>query len=144
MNPSQIVQFARDLAGCRTDEIGDSLLFSYMNIEYRKLWQDIADTDKNYKLREWKTDLVAGVSLYELEPVNNVSPQNTGQIKIESLFIEYDDGQEYPYRATYRDWDNLEASPEWYGETQNKYDPFYIITDNSIRIFPTPDNSVAQ
>lgn len=144
MIPSQIVQFARDLSGCRTDEISDSLLFSYMNIEYRKLRQDIADTDKNYKLREWKTNLVAGVSTYELEPVNNVSPQNSGQIKIDSLFIQCDDSQQYPYRATYRDWDNLDASPEWYAKNQNKYEPFYIITDNSVRIFPTPEKSVAQ
>jgi hypothetical protein len=42
MTPSQIVQFARDLAGCRTDEIPDAALFSYLNVEYRKLWQDVA------------------------------------------------------------------------------------------------------
>jgi len=144
MIPNQIVQLARDLSGCRTDEIDDSSLFNYLNIEYRKLWQDVADADKNYKLREWTTDVVAGVSKYDLQPVDNNAPQSTGQIKLEMLLIKYDDTQTDKFRAEQRDWDNLEKDPAYYARAQSRYKPFYIITDNAIQIFPTPTTSVPE
>jgi hypothetical protein len=67
---------------------------------------------------------------------------STGQIKIEEVYIQYDLDQPYKYKAIQRDWDNLERAPEWYAENCPKSKPFYIIMDNSVQIFPTPDNSI--
>jgi len=142
MTPSEIVQYARTLSKCRVDELPDSDLFSYLNIEYRRLWQDVAWIDKNYKLRVRNTNLVSWVSSYALLLPFQAPTQATGQIKIESVFVTYDLSQKYPYRAKLLDWDNLNRAPEWYADNQPKSEPFYIVTDNSIQIFPTPDNSI--
>jgi len=143
MTPSEIVQYARTLSGCRVDEIPDADLYRYLNVEYRKLRQDVAGIDKNYKLRTLTTNLVTGVSSYALSlPVQAPWVVATGQIKIDTLHIKYYNSITYPVRAIYRDWDNLDRSPEWYAVNQSTANPFYIITDNSVQIFPTPTDTV--
>lgn len=143
MTPSQIITFTRNLSWCRSDELSDAILLDYENIEYRKLWQEIAGIDKNYKLRTWTTNLVQWVSSYALDaPVQSPTPTN-GQLKIENVLIQYNSTQNDKYMARLLDWDNLEYDPSWYAVNQPITNPFYIITDNSIQIFPTPKNSIA-
>jgi len=144
MTPAEIIQLTRSLSGCRTDELPDNDLLSYMNIEYRKVRQDIADIDKNYKLRVRNTNLVTWVSSYALELPTQAPSEATWQIKIEELYVKYNDSQAYPYRAEQRDWDNLNSAPEWYADNQPQSQPFYIIMDNSVQVFPTPKASVVN
>lgn len=144
MTPSEIIQYARNLSWCRTDELSDAVLFWYMNSEYRKLWQEIALTDKNYKLQVLKTNLVQNVTEYALKDVDNWPTPETGQIKIEKLLIKYEEWQPYFFEARQVDRDSLPYAPDYMDEYQQRAEPLYILNDNSIRIFPKPDTSVTN
>ncbi len=141
MTPSQIIEYARALSGTRVDEIDDTDLFLYMNTEYRKLWQEVALADKNYHLETLTTNIVQWVSQYELRQTNQTLPQNW-QIKIEKVLISYSVWQVYPYSADRIDRDSIDVSPEEYDERCPVTSPKYIITWQSIRIFPSPKTTV--
>lgn len=145
MTPSEIVSLARDLAGARVDEVSDDQMFQYLNIEYRKLWQDISAIDKNYKLKERKTNVVQWVNSYELKVPVQTSPQETGQIKINSVFVKYQTTDEYACLLQERDRDDLEYDIQRYKDNYDRYSEwFYILSDNSIQIFPEPKFNVVD
>lgn len=144
MTPNQIINYARNLSWCRTDEIADDILFDYLNTEYRKLWQEIAQKDKNYQLQILKTNIVTWVSEYDLKQVNNWASPETWQIKIEKVLIKYNEWQNYPYEAQRTDRDALTQSPERYDDNAPKQRPMYIINGESIKIFPAPKETVTN
>ncbi len=158
MTVQEIIDYARNLAWVREDEIDNNIILDFLNVEYRKLRQRIADTDKNYGLCKYTQNLVAWVSSYALKDVVESPNAETWQIKIDSLYLKYDSWQKYRRRANLRDWDNLDYDPERFSENQNSYDPFYIITNQeqedtntweiirrtALQIFPAPTVTVTD
>jgi hypothetical protein len=64
--------------------------------------------------------------------------------KPEKIRIKYTSTSDY-VDITFKDWDSLENTPEFYAENQSTEDPFAIMTDNKyIHIFPTPTEAVTD
>jgi hypothetical protein len=62
--------------------------------------------------------------------------------KPEKMRIKYKSTNDF-VDVDFKDWDNLEAIPEFYAESQSTESPFAIITDTKyVHIFPTPTVNV--
>lgn len=118
-------------------------MYKYLNIVYKKMVGNIMDLWKNYFWQTWETNLVAGQTEYNLKPVIQSPSQEFGQYKIERVLIKYKDNDEYT-RAEQRDWDKLEYSQEWYADNQTFSQPFFVISDQSIFVFPASKFNVAN
>ena len=118
-----------------------------MNIAYKDFWVDIVDLDKNYGWDKWTTDIVSDRNEYILKQPDGTKPDRKdkwGMEKIETVSIKYDTTDVDFDLCDITDYDYLDFNIEYYEENQPQDDPFVIISDNSIFVYPTPDTNVTN
>ncbi len=119
----------------------------YLNFSYKKVYKSIVKLDKNYFWQRWTSNIVSWQDEYTLKvPVKeviSVSPAVFWQGSIEKIGIKYDDTEDNYTNVVLREWDEFQIDMSRYAENQPQSDPFAIISDKSIFIFPTPDANVA-
>lgn len=122
--------------------VSDATMYSYMNIAYKKLWAKIVDIDKNYWRGKWTTNVVNGQQRYTLQAVDNATP-DFWQYKVERVSIKYDALDEYMTDIKQTDWD-IYTDWDYLSENQPAGDPMYVISWDSVYIYPTPDANVSN
>ena len=143
MTPSQIITMVRRQSWVPTAEIPDNVMYDYLNFVYKDMRSKIVNTDKNYWRQKRTTNIVQNNNEYPLLDVIQ-SPASFWQLSIERVSVKYDNTQQ-TYRLLWnRDWDNLEASTDFFEKNQSKLNPFYILSRNSIFLFPKPLNNVSN
>ena len=143
MTPAEIVNFARKQTGTPTNEINDNDMYEYLNFVYKDLWYKIVDIDKNYAMNTWTNNLVNTSNEYPLLSVVQ-SPATFWQFKIESVEVKYSNTQQNYTKATEIDWDYFKAGADWYADNQPTENPLYIISNDSIFLFPQPKVNVGN
>lgn len=141
MQPSEIVQQARDWTWATATELSDAIAYRELNFHYYKIVQDIILSDNNYLTDELKETLTWWVNKYTLL-LPNAGTKTAGQIKIDSVYIKYNTNQNYYTLAQEIDWDNMQTDPTYLEKNALRERPLFVIDNNSINIYPTPTVSV--
>lgn len=145
MEPSDIISIAKKQTGS-VGVISDTEAYSYLNQFHKELAYAIMNIDNNYNKTFWRSSLVSWQNEYTLQEVTPLASEikdRYWQLKIETVYIKYKTDDDYT-KIEQKDFDNLDKPTDYYQEEQSKDDPFYIIADNSIYIYPTPDENVGQ
>ena len=127
-------------------DLSDSDAYTYLNISQKQVWNDIVDLDKNYWWDGWTTNLIADRSEYFLKEADNTETEQRDkwwQLKIERVFVKYPDCDDY-VECDIKDFDNLKKPLEYYKTNQSESDPFVILADNSIFLYPQADEDVSS
>lgn len=113
-----------------------------MNIAYHDLVETIKnEVDPDFYYDYWTTNLVADQNEYVMATPDN---DEIGMDKISQIGIKYNTTDTVYSLVRFNDPVNLIRTPEWYEANQSQSDPFYLIRDNSVFIYPTPDTSVTS
>jgi len=139
MNVSEIIEQARDRTWITSSEFSDTKAVRELNFSYYKLWQEIALIDRNYWLDEWTDNLTWWVNRY---PLLLPGVGTHWQIFIDQVLLKYKTTDTYHRQAQEIDWNNIGVD-WWLIESRgNESQPYYVITDNELVIFPTPKVSI--
>lgn len=138
MNAQQIIDQSKLLIGPNIT-VDDAVWLACVNWIYNDFYNAIIALQKNYFYTSWTADVVNWTNQYSyLASSYGVFWQN----KVEKIWIKYNTTDTY-YRATEElDYDTLKADTSWYESYQPITEPFYIISDGNIRIFPTPTKDI--
>jgi hypothetical protein len=114
--------------------MSDATLLSITNVTYRDLINKITSkVDEDFFYQEWTAETVIGQSEYTF-PVRTSSV--AGLKKLEQVSVKYkstdtDFTPLNPWTVT-----NLDKDKSWYKTNQPESDPFFIVYDKSVNIFP--------
>jgi hypothetical protein len=134
MNLSEIFTLSRLNTGTDTSNMSDATLLSISNITYRDLINKITSkVDEDFFYQEWTAPTVIGQSEYTFPVRTSVV---AGLKKLEQVSVKYkatdvDFTPLRPWTVT-----NLDKDKNWYKTNQPESDPFYIVYDKSVSIFP--------
>lgn len=145
MNPQEILAFFRDISGFSERQIDDNDAYDFMNRVYRDFWIDIVDLDKNYWRDTWTTDSVANRNEYKLKQPNDWATDRAdkrGMEKIENVSVKMDSTDTEFKLCKVKDYDYLWRNIEYFENHQSQDDPFVIISDESVFIYPIPDETI--
>lgn len=110
--------------------ITDNQYYTWLSLAHTKIAESIkTKVDSKYFFRWFDTDTVIWQSAYNLLPVSLV----------DAIYIKYTEDWEY-IKATPRDVTELDYDLDYYRKNQDETDPFYLISDQLIHIFPTANN----
>lgn len=145
MTPQQILTYIREKWQVTDNEMSDDYIYELMSHKYHSLWQEITLIDENYGADFWDTNTVTNVNKYPMKTpvektVSNIA--EFGQLKIEKITIRYRDTDKYPVIAEKKDRQFMKQPKEWYEDNQSIYNPFYIVSDKSIFLYPKPKNTI--
>ena len=125
-----------------SNQISTALIYQYMNIAYHDLVETIKDqVDPDFFYDYFTTSLVSGQNEYVLQAWDN---STVGIDKISTVGIKYDTDDTEFKLLRLDDPVNLTRSLEWYETNHSQSDPFYLIRDDSIFIYPTPDTAITD
>lgn len=142
MDVDQILDLAHSDTGTTTTQIPDATLITWINIAYHDLVETIKnEVDPDFFYDYWTTSLVADQNEYVMPLADN---DDIGMDKISQIGIKYDTDDTDFTLVKLSDPVDLSRPPEWYESNQSQSDPFYMIRDNSIFLYPTPDTSVTD
>ncbi len=141
MLPSAIIARARRLSGNYTTDDDDC--YDILSAVRDLIYSEIVLKDRSYQRDRRYADSVLDQSEYTILWVSGTTP---GQRKIENIGIKYASTDDYFTPCTERSFEELDKDTDIlrYKTNQSKDDPFYIIADDSIFIFPTPTVAVTN
>lgn len=143
MTPSEIDTLARDLAWwLTTSQVTPSQSYQALNIAYKQLHSIFTQADSNYWRERYTFTTVADQFEYTINDIDDVTP-DWWQFKIEAIGLKYTTNDDYYKKLRKEQRDNLSYSYDRYAANQSTGDPFYIITDQSFMVFPTPETGIA-
>ena len=135
MTVQEIINRARRLYYTNSVQYTDAQAIEDFNIIYKDLCNSITqEVNEDFFWDIFKTDTAASQSEYTLDTTVN---------KVENLSIIYEDWWDY-VTVTQRELSSLPFDAEYYQENQNKSNPFYEIKDESIFIYPYPDDIISN
>lgn len=113
------------------NQLSDNNALIFLNRWYRKLINEIrTKVNEDYFYNEWTVDSVIWQIEYSLEKRDFDTPWI---VKIKWVSLKYKD--EY-IKAVPTTFSNLERDLSWYETNQPNSQPFYIVSDNSVFIYP--------
>lgn len=138
---NQIIANAQLFAGVTSSQVPDATTLGFVNLAYHDIEEIIRnEIDEDYFYDYFTTDTKLDQSEYNFALI---APTSTAQgiLKIIGVGIKY--------RTNDTDYINVRAygsgslsnTPEWFARNQSQSDPFYIYKDNSLFIYPYPDNN---
>lgn len=137
-----IIDLSRNLTYKTSDQVSDTNLIKYTNINYRQLVRKIInDVNEDFFYEEWTTDLVWWQEEYTLKQANSTQQ---GSFKILWVSIKYSDDNEYYTKLEAQTIATLDKSISYYKTNQPKTEPFYRLAENSIFIYPTPLENLTE
>ena len=124
-----------------TNQLSDANALIFLNRWYRKLINEIrTKVDEDYFYNEWTVDSVIWQREYSLEKRDSDTPWI---VKIKGVSIKYKSTDDY-IKARPTTFANLDRDLTWYETNQPAWEPFYIVSDNSIFIYPKPTEVVTN
>ena len=140
MTVDEILSFGSLNAWTTTTQVWATNALLFANIVYHELEEAIRnEINEDYFYDYFTTDTVANQTEYVLEPQTSTS---NGMNKIISVGIKFNttDTTYKPVRAYASS--GLYNSVEWTVSNQSQWDPFYILKDTSLFIYPAPTVAV--
>jgi len=139
MNVAQIIDQARDRTWITASELSDTKAVRELNFAYYKIWQEIALIDRNYWIDERTENLTWWVNRY---PLLLPGSSTHWQIFVDQLLLKYKTTDTYHKQAQEIDWNNISFDQLLLENLGSEQQPYYIITDNELVIFPKPKVSI--
>lgn len=134
MTLAEIYTMSRLNTGTDNMNVPDNVLLTITNATYRDLINTItSQVSEEFFYDEWTAPTVIGQSEYPF-PVRDST--KSGLKKVESLSIKYKNTDTEFTVALPNKITNLDKDKRWYVDNQPDSNPFYIVYDKSINIFP--------
>lgn len=143
MTPAQIIAQIRDETNTTTDMIPDNTMYSQLNNYYYQVWSKVVSLDRNYGRWSRTANVVKDVNQYDLKPVDNSTP-SYWQYRIEKVSIKIDPNDKVFTKLEKRDRDQLIKDESRYAKYQDEDKPFFILSDQSIFVYPTPTKNITD
>ena len=131
MNVQEIIDRGRKLWYVSSTQYNDTISTQDFNIIYQDLVGKIIQrVNEDFFWDKLQATTIDNQEEYSLD---------SRVFKVKDVLIKYDSTDDYftPVREEFIDRLNKDAS--WYKTNQSKDDPFYIIADESIFLYPAPD-----
>ena len=140
MQVSDIYSLARTLTYSDTSNMPDADAQKYLRLTYRDLINAIkAQVNEDFFYNEWTADTVASQREYTL-------PARTGSVdgcnKLLGVSVKYLAAATEFTKCEERSFSNVQGDMAWFSTNQPKDAPFYVISDNSVFLYPSPSTSV--
>lgn len=120
----------------------DAKLLSYVNIVYHDLENAITRYVKeDFFWNRYTTDVVANQNEYVLK---NPTATVIWMKRIKRVEIKYSDTDTFRTVVQADTLANYSSSEDWLETYQDKSNPIYTVSDNSIFIFPKPTNNITN
>ena len=128
---------------CNVDEwqVSDEKALNLLNRVYREFINDIRSINEDYFYDYWFNNAVNNQWEY---PLKKRTINETWIIKIKWVSIKYNTSDTSYKKARLSSLNTMPLDLHYYKENQPKNDPFYTISDNSIFIFPIPDDTIVN
>lgn len=140
MNTSNIITQFRTDAYVDSTQVPDATAIIWLNRVYRFLINEIRQkVNEDYFYNEWTTNSVQNQREYTFLDRTASVPW---MVKVKWVSIKYASTDTEFKKARPETLSNLERDLEWYVENQSKDDPFFIISDKSVFIYPAPPVAV--
>jgi len=139
---NDLITLSRTLTNTTSTQVSDADVLTYMNIVYHDLEEAIvAQVNEDYFYDYLTTDSVIDQSEYQLktstatvEWVKKLLWVSVKQKVADSVYIKY----------RLNDLWSLDRDLQYYEDNQSSWDPFFVIQEDSIFLFPTPDEVVTD
>jgi hypothetical protein len=140
MDVSAIYSLARTITGTDSTGLPDATAQLLLRISYRDLVNAIkTQVNEDYFYDEWTADTVGGQREYTL-------PARTGSVtgcnKILGISVKQSSTSTEFTKAFEMSIGALPDDLSSYSDQQDASNPFYVISDNSVFLYPTPSESV--
>jgi|6_EtaG_2_1085325.scaffolds.fasta_scaffold01523_1 hypothetical protein len=134
MDITDIFDLTRELTHTTSTQAPNATLLTYFNPLRSEFYEELVNLDENYGYEERTAlNLIADQVEYQLPVVTSTLH---GISKIKKVSIKYNTNDTYHTEATERNISNLQRETDYYEDNQPTAQPFYIIADESIFIYP--------
>lgn len=138
---NQIIANAQLFAGVTSSQVPDATTLWFVNLAYHDIEEIIRnEINEDYFYDYFNTNTKLNQSEYNF---SSIAPSSSAPwiLKIISVWIKYSSADvDYKLMRPFGSG-SLDNTPEYYSRNQSKWDPFYIYKDNSLFIYPYPDNN---
>ena len=139
MDASDIIGLARTLTHTDSYQIPDATALTFLNIVYKDLTGMIArEVNEDYFFHTWYIDLLANTNTYGLPAGDD---PYVGMLANISISVQYHASGQY-VRLRSMSPSSVEADLDLYRRIQPETDPFYVLTDSYVMLYPEPRESV--
>lgn len=123
-----------------TNQITDNQALNIFNRARRDIINEIRKAGDNYFYNYYKVEnTVVWQEEYTLRQKTN---SDAWMVKVQSVSIKYNTTDTSSTKVRYESIYNLDRDLEWYKTNWSQQDPFYLVMDKSIFIYPAPDENV--
>ncbi|HRI36367.1 MAG TPA: hypothetical protein PK765_04845 [bacterium] len=139
MNVQSIADLARSLSVVDAVQVPDDTLLPFVNIVYADLWSTIVrEVNEDFFFHTWYINTIGGTNAYSL-PVETGT--TVGMVAGLGVSVKYRPTGEY-VRLRQSRVSSLDRDLDSYTVSQSEADPFFILGDTHILVFPEPTESV--
>ena len=139
MIPSSIISLARTLTHTDSAQIPDATALTFLNIIYDDLTSAIArEVNQDYFFHTWYADLIAGSNTYSLPARDST---HVGLLALIGISVRYDSRADYTPLRQMRPG-SVQGDLDTYRRLQPACDPFFVVADPYVMIYPDPQESV--
>lgn len=123
-------------------QLTDVQALMLLNRAYRDVLSDIrTKVNEDYFYNEWKTSTVVNQREYYLQKRTDTL---AWMVNIKWISVKYKDTETEYKKLRLETLSNLDRDLQYYIENQPESDPFYIISDESIFIYPAPKEEITN
>jgi len=142
MSVTSLISLARTLTNTNSTQISDAQALEYLNIVYKDMqWRIISEVDDQYFWDSFTTDTVAGQNEYVLP----IADSTTLWIKrVTRAECKYQSTDTYKKLLSADTISNYHNPDQYIRDNNSTSSPFYDVRDNSIFIYPEPDESITD
>lgn len=141
MHVQSIVDLARSLSVVDAAQVPDATMMSFVNIAYADLRAAIVrEVNEDYFFHTWHIGTLAGVNAYSLPAETLTTVGLSVGLGVSLRYRE--DG---PYvRLRQSRASSLPRDLDSYASSQSEADPFFVLGDTHVLVFPEPSESVDE
>lgn len=141
MNAQDIVALARKLTCTDATQVLDADAVVFLNVVYDDLWTSIArDTGEDFFFHTWYINTLAGENTYALP---SESGTQIGLLYSLAVSLQYNANGDYTKLREAR-ISSLAEDLDTYRSLQPTSDPFFVMGDMYVMLFPEPKESVIE
>lgn len=140
--PSQAIANVRTRTHSNTQSYSDAIGITHYNWSYQDVTWDIQLLDEEYFFDYGLGDTVIDQVEYQVKQIVSPTYWTVDVSQIKNVFVKYKADQTYftPVREVHKE--SLEYGTDYYATRQSTTDPFFYIQDDSIWLFPAPQEAV--
>lgn len=132
MDVSTIITLSRNQTWTTAGQIPDTDYLRYLNITYKDIFSRLSVNSKKYTRQTYTTDVVAGQSEYIIPQPSNT--QTWIKLVLDCFYKHENKDKRIPI---------YDASINTDYEINKNDDPYWVLRDGSIFIYPTPTTNIA-